>query len=203
MMLVETRAIVCSSRLHGEHGAIVRVMSPDHGMMVGYVRGARSRAVRPLLIASNEVAASFNQRHPDQLASLTVELIHSRGPIMGEALAAAALDWVTALSTATLPENQPYPAIFVALDGVIRAIEAAPSARRWAVALVQYEQLILAELGFGRSADGASIVADWPELVVGLARTGERIERHLLSDRRADIMAARTRLIDRLKRAVA
>jgi DNA repair protein RecO (recombination protein O) len=202
-MLIETRAIVCSSRLHGEHGAVVRLMSPDQGMMVGFVRGARSRTMRPLLIASNEVAAAFTLRHPDQMASLQLELIQSRGPIMGEPLSAAALDWVTALPTATLPENHPYPSIFAALDGVIRAIEAAPSARRWAVALVQYEQLILAELGFGRAADGASVNADWTDLLSALVRTGGRIERHLLADKRADIIAARTRLIDRFKRAVA
>ncbi len=159
--------------------------------------------MRPLLIASNEVAANLTQRHPDQMATLTLELMCSRGPLMGEALAAAGLDWVTVLTTVALPENQPCPSIFAALDGVIRAIEAAPSARRWAGALIHYEQLMLSELGFGRTADGAATGGDWPALLQALVQTGDRIERHLFADRRSDVLAARTRLIERFKRAVA
>ena len=31
-MRIETPAIVCALRSHGEHGAIVRLMTPDHGL---------------------------------------------------------------------------------------------------------------------------------------------------------------------------
>ena len=67
----------------------------------------------------------------------------------GEPLAAAAIEWSTALAAAALPESLSYPAIHAALDGVLAAIEAAPAARGWAGALVRYELLLLSELGFG------------------------------------------------------
>ncbi len=202
-MHIETRSIICGVRHHGEQGAVVRLLTPERGLMVGYVRGARSRTMRPLLIPSNEVSARFSQRSPDQMPSVIVELLVSRGPIMGESLAASGLDWATALAAATLPENHPYPQVFNALDGVIRAIEAAPSARRWAVALVHYEQLILSTLGFGRTADGDAQGGDWPNLLVALGNTGGRLAEHMLGDRRTDVMAARHRLLERLKRAAA
>lgn len=200
-MQVETRSIICGVRHHGEQGAVVRLLTPDHGLMVGYVRGARSRTMRPILIPSNEVSARFAQRSPDQMPSVVVELVISRGPIMGESLAASGLDWATALTAMTLPENHPYLHLFDALDGVIRAIEAAPSARRWAVALVHYEQLILSTLGFGRVADGNAQGGEWPELLDALTKSGNRLGEHLLGDRRTDVMAARHRLLERLKRA--
>src|SRR3546814_16106223 len=51
-----TSAIVCAVRAHGEHGAILRALTAEAGLVAGYVRGGRSRRVRPLLIPGNLVA---------------------------------------------------------------------------------------------------------------------------------------------------
>lgn len=212
--------------------------------MAGYVQGGRSTRLRPVLMAGNLVRAQFRARTSEQLASLSVELIHSRGPLLSEPLAAAAIDWVCALSAAALPEENGYPQIYAALDGMLAAVEAAPAARGWAVALVRYELLVLAELGFGLdlsqcvvtgareelvfvspksaaavcrgaaygheakllplplflSAGGA---ADWGDILDGLRLTGHFIARSVLTERRRDVLAARERLVERLKRAVA
>ena len=45
--------------------------------------------------------------------------------------------------------------------------------------------------------------ADWPDILAGVALTGHFLARDILVDRRAEPLAARARLIDRLKRAVA
>jgi DNA repair protein RecO (recombination protein O) len=50
-------------------------------------------------------------------------------------------------------------------------------------------------------ADGGE--ADWPDLFAGLAITGRFLARDVLTDRRAEPLAARERLVDRLQRAVA
>jgi DNA repair protein RecO (recombination protein O) len=148
-MRIETEAIVCAIRPHGEHGAIVRALTPLDGMQAGFVRGGRSRRLRPVLLAGNLVQADFRARTEEQLAQVAVELVHSRAPLFAEPLAAAALDWACALSASALPEGQPYPRLYEALSGLLAAIEAAPSARGWSVALVRYELLLLSELGFG------------------------------------------------------
>lgn len=133
MSILATSAIVCSLRQHGEHGAIARLLTPDHGLIAGYVRGGRSRAMRPVLLPGNSVAATFRARTEEQLASLTVELAHSRAPLHAEPLPAAAIDWACALTAIALPEGTPYPALHSALDGVLGAVEAAlrPVAGRW------------------------------------------------------------------------
>ncbi|HEX3677962.1 MAG TPA: recombination protein O N-terminal domain-containing protein, partial [Sphingomicrobium sp.] len=81
-MRFEARAIVCGLRYHGEHGAIVRLLTFDHGLQAAYVRGARGRRMRPMLIAGNVVQAQFSARTQAQLAQTTLELTHSRGPLL-------------------------------------------------------------------------------------------------------------------------
>ncbi len=86
-------AIICAVRPHGEHGAVVRLLTREHGMQAGYVRGGRSRRLRPVLIPGNIVEADLRSRTEDQLAGLTVELVESRGPWLTEPLAASAINW--------------------------------------------------------------------------------------------------------------
>jgi DNA repair protein RecO (recombination protein O) len=203
-MHLRAQALILGVRQHGEHGAIVRALTREAGMVAGYVRGGRSRTIRPILQPANLVVGEWRARTEEQLAGLTVELVHSRAPLYGEPLAAAALEWVTALTAVALPENQPYPRLYAALDGMIGAIEMAPAARGWAVALARYEDLMLAELGYASDAPPV-LTSDsgWAEILAGLALTGSEIEAHLLIDRRAEALSARARLVDRLKRAVA
>lgn len=192
-MQVTTEAIVCAVRAHGEAGAIVRLLTPDHGLLAGYVRGGRSRTMRPVLQPANIVRAEFRARVETQLPALTVELAASRAPLMNEPLAAAALDWATALAAAVLPEGHPYPTVHSALDGLLLAVEAAPSARGWTGALLGYEAVMLSALGFGGAAPRASDIA-------AINASGAQLHRHLFSDRKSDVLAARARLVDRLKR---
>jgi DNA repair protein RecO (recombination protein O) len=243
-MHLRAEAIVLAIRAHGEHGAVVRALTRGDGVQPGYVRGGRSRQLRPVLQPANAIAGEWRARTGEQLAALIVEPLHSRAALHGEPLPAAALAWVTALTAAALPEAQPYPRLYDALDAVLDAIEAAPAARGWATALVRYELLLLAELGFGldltacvvtggeddlgfvspRSGGAVSRgaaygyerrlfalpaflteggAAEWPDILAGLAITGHFLARDLLTDRRADPLVARERLVAMLKRAIA
>ena len=208
-MQLETEALVVAVRAHGEHGAIVRLLTPTAGVQAGYVRGGKSRRVRPLLMPGNRVHADFRSRTEDQLAFLAVELVQSRAFLLSEALPAAGIEWACGLTASALPEGQAYPRLYEGLDGLLSAIEAAPSARGWATALVRFELMLLAELGFGiTSARLAALpatllgggVASWDEIAAGMAFTGRFLERDLFTDRRAEILAARERLVERLKR---
>jgi DNA repair protein RecO (recombination protein O) len=240
-MHLTARAIILSVSAHGEHGAVVRALTRQEGVQPGFVRGGRSRRLRPVLLPGNEVEADYRARTETQLAALSVELVTSRAPLLAEPLAAGAIEWLTAFTASALPEAQPYPRLFDALGGVLAAIEAAQSARGWAVGLVRYELLLLSALGFGLdldecaatgvredlryvsprsgravSGEGGAAFADrllalpsfvlkggsaqWDDIYAGLALTGHFIARDLLIERRADVLAARERLVERLRR---
>ena len=155
--------------------------------------------MRPILLAGNAVEARLAARNETQLPQAEVELTRSRAPLMTEPLPAAAILWASALTTETLPERQPYPALFEGLDGLLDAIAAAPSAQGWGPALLGYELLLLAELGFGLEPDlVARAAADW---LPGLGLTGRRIRRDLLVRPGDPAWDARERLTHRLRRA--
>lgn len=174
-MRLTTPAIVVAIRSHGEHGAIVRFMTPEHGLQATYVRGARGRRLRPVLMPGNLVDATLSARTESQLPQATVELVHSRGPLLQEPLLAAAIDWTTALTATALPEGQPYPRLYSALDGLIAAVEAAPSASGWGAALVRYELLLLAELGFGLDLNRCALSGVNDGLVAVSPRSGRAV----------------------------
>ena len=174
-MRTESPAIVCALRVHGEHGAVVRLMTPEHGLQAAYVRGARGRRMRPVLIPGNLVQARLSARTDTQLAQAEVELVHSRGPLLGEPLPAAAIEWATALTATALPESQPYPRLHLALDGLLAAVEAAPAASGWGAALVRYELLLLAELGFGLDLERCAVSGSAQSLVAVSPRSGKAV----------------------------
>lgn len=200
-VIIRTNAIVCALRPHGEHGVIARLLTPEHGLLAGYVRGGRSRTMRPILIPANFVTAEFRGRTAGQLSGLAVELLVSRAPLMSEPLAAAALEWCCALTAFTLPDEQPYPEVYQTLDAVISAIESANLVRDWAGALAAYELLLLRSLGYGNGAP--DLPKTWDETLTMLNANGAQLGRHVFQGRATDVLSARDRLMERMKRAVA
>jgi DNA repair protein RecO (recombination protein O) len=174
-------------------------MTERHGLVAGYVAGARGRQLRPVLIPGNALDAEILDRGDGRLPSIRIELVTSRGPWLTEPLASAAIAWSCALTAAALPEGHPYPALYNALSALLDAVCHAPSARGWARALAGYEALLLHEAGYGEAVMPPADEA-WPDLLARLASTGKAIAEHLLADRTRDAMATRAILLDRLGR---
>ncbi len=174
-MNIETPAIVCALRNHAEHGAVVRLMTPKDGLRAAYVRGARGRRMRPVLVPGNLVQARLRSRTEDQLAHAEVELTRSRGPLLSEPLPSAAIEWITALTATALPEAQPYERLYAALDALLALIEAAPSALGWAGPLARYELFLLAELGFGLDLERCAVSGSNDDLVAVSPRSGRAV----------------------------
>jgi len=196
---LETGGIVCGLLVHGEHGAIVRVLTPEHGLVAAYVRGGRGRRMRPVLIPGNLVSMRLRFRTESQLPQASVELAHSRAPILSEPLPSAAIEWVTALVASALPERQPYPRIHDAMAGLLDAVEAAPSAIGWAGGLAKFERLVVAELGYA-GGDSIGATSEWEDVLTALDRSALQLFRDVFSGRTRGLEDSRGRLIDRLRR---
>lgn len=172
-----TDAIVTAVRPHGEHGAIVRVLTPHEGQISGYVRGGRSRRLRPILMAGNLVRIDLRTRVEGQLGGMSAELLTSRAPCLQQPLAAAAVDWISALTAAGLPEAQPFPTVYAALSATLDVIMVAASARQWAAALARYELLLLAELGFGLNLQSCVVTGAKDDLAYISPKSGCAVSR--------------------------
>jgi DNA repair protein RecO (recombination protein O) len=148
-MHLETAAIVCAVLPHAEHGAVVRFLTPDDGLIAGYVRGGRSRALRPVLQPGNGVMVSLRARTDNQLAAATVELTAARAALATTAAGLATLAWLTGLTATALSEAVPHPALYRTLGAIIDAIAQGAGPLPLAEAVVRFEHLLLAELGLG------------------------------------------------------
>lgn len=198
-MNLRAPAILVAARPHGETGVIARLLTEEGGLVAGYVAGGRGRNLRPVVIPGNLVALELRAKSDSQLPFAKLELVESRGPWLGEPLPAAAIQWATALTASALPERNPYPGLYSALEALLSAVCQAPSARGWAPAMLAYEALLLRELGFGGDKPEAGELS---EVLSAMEKLADPLQRFLLADRRGDTLAARVLLIERLRKMV-
>ncbi len=200
-MNIRAPAILLASRPQGEAASIARLLTENYGLVAGYVAGGRGRQLRPVMIPGNLVEVDLRAKSDSQLPFAKLELVASRGPWMTEPLAAAAIAWSCALTASALPERNPYPALYSALEALLGAVCQAPSARGWLPAMTSYEVLLLREIGYGgqrpeNAAELSGMLANFDVLEGPLAR-------YLLADKRGNVMAARHLLRERLARMLA
>ncbi|MDG5750836.1 recombination protein O N-terminal domain-containing protein [Qipengyuania sp. XHP0211] len=192
-------AILLAARPHGETAVIARMLTEQSGVVAAYVAGGRGRLLRPVVIPGNIVQAEIRAKSDNQLPFARIELMTSRGPWLSEPLPAAAIAWITALTAAVLPERNAYPTLYTALGALLDAICSSDAARQWVEALAVYEALLLRELGYGGQRPA---IADLGQALEILDRQEPLIARYLLADTRADVLAARQLLRQRLARMV-
>lgn len=199
-MNLSAPAILIASRPHGENASIARMLTQEHGLVAGYVAGGRGKRMGPIMIPGNGVEFELRSKFEGQLPFAKVELAKSRAPWMTEPLPAAAINWACALTASTLPERNPYPSLYTALDGLLDAICAAPSARGWLAGMVGFEAMLLRELGYGGAKPDMG--ADFGEQFEAFRGLHRPIRDYLLAGGPRDVMAARTALGERLKRMI-
>jgi len=176
-MHLTDEAIVCAVLPHGEHGAVVRLLTRSSGLAAGYVRGGRSRKMRPVLQPGNLVQADLRARVEEQLAGATIELLHSRAGLALDRLAAPAVEWLCGLTAATLSEGSAYPQLYPALGGLLDVMEHSDDARPWLVGLVRYELLLLGQLGFGLDLSECAATGRRDDLVYVSPKSSKAVSR--------------------------
>jgi DNA repair protein RecO (recombination protein O) len=165
--------IVIGTRRHGESSLIVELMTPSRGRHLGLVRGGRSRRQQPVLQPGNTVTAVWRARLDEHLGNFTVEPAVSRAArLMASACGLAALQVLTGLLR-LLPERDPHPRLYAALETILEALDAPLAA---AELVVRFELQVLEELGFG--LDLASCAAGSNDALAFVSpRTGRAVGR--------------------------
>jgi len=142
-------AIVLSSRAHGETGAILELLTRDHGRHAGLVRGGASRRVKPTLQPGNSVHVQWRARLEEHLGSFTCELARARaGELMDSREALAGLNAFTSVTSAAMPERQAHAPVYLGSEILLDAMMASDAAH-WLPLYVRWEAGLLEALGFG------------------------------------------------------
>jgi DNA repair protein RecO (recombination protein O) len=176
-MLVTAPAIVVAVLPHGEAGAVVRFLTPDAGLVAGYVRGGRSRALRPVLQPGNSVHVDLQRRASRQLAAATVELVRSRALLAMTADTALGLEWLTVLTASLLTEDVALPRAHAALEGLLDAMMLGARTPRWLGDVARYELLLMGELGFGLDLGSCAATGATQELVYVSPKSSQAVSR--------------------------
>jgi DNA repair protein RecO (recombination protein O) len=168
--------IVLGVKRHGEASAILELMTREHGRHLGLVRGGAGSRMRPILQPGNRVTATWRARLDEHLGNYTVEGL--------ELAAASFLDVAHAVYGVThlgalcrlLPERDPHPQLYVALDDVLgRLIEA----RHAGLNVVRFELQILSELGFGLDLGTCAATGKTVELTYVSPKSGRAVSREV------------------------
>jgi DNA repair protein RecO (recombination protein O) len=174
-MEFEDEAFVLSARAHGETGAIVDLLTRSHGRYAAHVAGGASRRMKPFLQAGAKVLVQYRARTSDQLGSASLEPI-GEGPsaLFDDPLALAGLASAAAVAAGALPEREPHPGAFLALEALSGAL-AHPDV--WPAVYVRYEAGLLQDLGFGLDLTKCAATGTTDDLVYVSPRTGRAVSR--------------------------
>lgn len=164
--------IILAVRNHGETSAIAEVLTAQHGRCLGLVRGGRSRTLRPVLQPGNHVEVTWRARLEEHLGHFQMEPLHLQaGLIIEEPLRLMGLSSLTALAQ-LLPEREPHPRLFNAMQVVLEAID---NDDIWPALLVRWEMGLLDELGFGLDLSQCAATGAVSDLVYVSPRTGRAV----------------------------
>lgn len=141
----QDQGIVINVRAHGENGAIVSILTQEHGRAAGYVRGARSSKMRGTLEQGSVVDVEWKSRTADGLGAFNLELQKSYAALhLDHALKLSALQAACSLCHEALPEHEAHSGIYFGMLALFDQLDTDV----WGAAYILWEIALLKELGF-------------------------------------------------------
>ena len=119
----QDQAIILGVKRLGETSVIAEVMTRDRGRHMGLVRSGRSRAMQPVLQAGNLVEVTWRARLHEHLGEFRMEPVRLRAARLMET--ATAVYGVQAMGALLrlLPERDPHPHLYDALDVILENLQ--------------------------------------------------------------------------------
>ncbi len=165
-------AIVLAARPHGETAVVAELLTREQGRCAGLVQAGQSKRMRAVLQPGNQVSAVWRARLSEHLGRFSIELKAARAAALFEAPGRlAALASAAALTAASLPEREPHPACY---DGFLALLDALEG-DHWAEVYVQWELLLLRDLGYGLDLTQCAAGGDNDQLAYVSPRSGRAV----------------------------
>ncbi len=177
-MHLDTPALVCTARAHGENGVVVRLLTQTNGLVAAYVNGGRSRASRPLMTPGNLVSARIDARSEGQLGRARLEMEVSRAGLTLDPLRLAMAEWLSNLIADTLPEGEAFPLIYDAVTAMFALLDSEASTLQLGRNLARTELLLLTELGFRLDLESCAATGERDDLVYVSPKSGRAVSAH-------------------------
>jgi DNA repair protein RecO (recombination protein O) len=187
-------AIVLDTTLYGEGDCRAVVLAEAEGAWHGLARGGAARGRAAIWQPGNLVAAKWVARLPEQLGSMTGELVHPAAALaMADPLSLAILRAACAVAAGALPEREPHPSAFL---GLARLLAGIAMPRAILPALIRWEVDLLRELGFGLDFSACAVAGGNDDLAYVSPRTGRAVSRSAAGEWAPRLLALPPFLID-------
>jgi DNA repair protein RecO (recombination protein O) len=162
--------VVLGTRRHGEASVILEVMTRDHGRHLGLVRGGGGSRLRAVLQPGNSVRVVWRARLDEHLGHYAVEGLRLRAAsVLAIPYAVYGVTHLAALCR-LLPERDPHPGVHDALTAILEQMDASAAVR-----IVQFELMLLAELGFGLELDACAATGARADLIYVSPKSGRAV----------------------------
>ena len=168
-------AIVLDARPYGEGGAVVTVLTQEHGRHRGLAKGGAARGQAAVWQPGNLVQCRWVARLSDQLGAFAAELVHPGAALaMRDPIALAILAAACAVAEGALPEREAHPRVF---DGLLRLIVRLGDGEDALGDYVRWEAVLLAEIGYGLDLSACAVTGGANDLGFVSPRTGRAVSR--------------------------
>ena len=172
MITLTDDAILLSKRRYGERGVLLTVFTRHHGKRSGF---AYSWSKHAAFQTGMTVTITWKGRTDQHLGTLTVESQPSvYTPLMAHPQRALVVDILCFYVHGLLPDYDPHPDVFDALQQVKADLPTHPSALR---VLADFERFLLTVLGFGCDLSQCAATGDTHDLAYISPKTGRAVSR--------------------------
>lgn len=176
MIVWEDQGLLLNVRRHGETSAIIDVLTENHGMHAGLVRGGASAKMTPVLQPGAQLMLSWQARIAEHLGTYSVEPIKSRtGALMTDRGRLAALNSISSLLLAFVPERAPDKALYEMTVTLADTLIA--DGDDWRSHYVIWELGLLAALGFRLDLDTCAATGATQDLIWVSPKSGRAVSR--------------------------
>lgn len=167
-------AIILGVKRHGETSVIAEVMTRTRGRYLGLVRSGRSRSMQPVLQPGNRVDVTWRARLDDHLGEYRIEPLQLRAAQLMETATAVYGVQAMAALLRLLPERDPHPHLFEALDVILDNLSDPADAGEL---FVRFELAVLNDLGFGLDLEECAATGLRDDLIYVSPKTGRAVSR--------------------------
>lgn len=144
------KAIILEATKFADNDAIVTVFSREHGIYKGICKGALSKRRRADIECGNIAQVHWNARLQEHLGKLHLQIetgIVAR--VITDRLKLTTLGALCSLLKSSLPEHDPHPALYDAVEDFLQHMAEATEPFDWLSHYIALEVRLLEELGFG------------------------------------------------------
>ncbi len=167
------QGIILSARPHGEGGAVVHILSENHGKCSGYVNGAQSSSrLKSLLQKGNIVSFEWSSKAEGQLGRFDLEMEEGTATsIMDTPKAITAVQSACGLIDMFLPDRESHPALYNGTQALLQAMKG----DEWPAVYIVWEMAFLKELGYGIDLSKCAVTGATDNLTHVSPKTGRAV----------------------------